>query len=422
MILQEEKGKPAMTPDVSCNIQFVDATGEALVIGTPPSGQPGQYPPFGQYQMWAWFNGLGFQSQLAPAHGTWTGFVQASRGVGDQDDSANLPVSLGNPNTANSSLFQLFASSASNSAHFMYIISTPGSALPPHVILGVVLNNTFEATAPAGVQWQQLNSQTIQLGFPPALSLIVVDLDEIYDSETASVVYEATGANSLSANQLTDLYSQVIGYCYPNLTTLDYELTNVNFTNAPTPASGGQTLIGSQNFTNPENISVTDQINLTKELSETFTLSSGTTWGAGVEVSFSIPLPIDAEATISGTFEYENGEEAETSGSVAVGVAAEIEIPPGQWNVSAYVTLAQNYSASFTGTLQVTGTIAVPAAGLSSQSLNGTVLTNIMSNPNRNNGSQVAPFAPGPNSTTASVSGTISGTLAVNTSLVTTAV
>jgi hypothetical protein len=409
-----------MDPDApGCHVQFVNATQEPLVIGTPPPG----FQSFGSYQMEAWFADLPAPSVLAPSGGKGSGFAQALRGVGDEDDSANLPVSLGNATDANASLFQYFAASAPNSAHFMYLTGSPGSSVPRRIALGIASETTFEATAPAQVQWYQLGTQTIQLGFPAALALAVVDLDQIYDPQAAGVIYQEIGTGTLSGDQSLDLYAQVIGYSYPELTSLDYELVDVNFANASTPAPSSRAFINSADVTIPPGASATHHVSIGGSVSSTVSLSSSTTWGVGVEVGFSIPLPFASiEAKVTGSFEYQSGEAAETTVDIAMTVEEDVTLEPGEWTVTAYADMATDYTTSFTGTLSVMGTISVPAVSIGAHPLNGTVLTSIMSNPARNAGSQAGPFSPGPNLTSAPVSGTLSGSFAVHSELITTAV
>jgi hypothetical protein len=408
-----------MIPDgPGCNVQFVNATREPLVIGTPPPG----FQPFGSYQMEAWFGDLETPSVLAPSGGSGSSFAQAQRGVGDEDDSADLPVSLGSVSDPGTSLFQYFAASNPDSSHFMYLTGSPGPSVPHRIVLGVVSGKTFETTAPADLQWHQLRTQTIQLGFPAALSLAIVDLDQIYDSETAGMLYNEIGAETpLSPDQSLDIYAQVIGYSFPELTVLAFELADVEFGSAQTPTPDRNAFVTSTYYTIPPGAAVTQQVAMNGSVSSSISLSSSTTWGLGVEVGFSIPLPFASiEAKVTGSFEHQSGEVAETTVDIGLSVTQEVQLQPGQWKVSMYADMVDNYTTVFTGSLRVTGTIAVPAASVAAHPLNGTVLTAIMENPARDRGSNAGPFTPGPNLTSAPVSGTMSGGFAFDSRLVVT--
>jgi hypothetical protein len=371
--------------------------------------------------MASWFGDLPTPPVLATSGGTSSSLVQALRGVGDQDDSANLPVSLGDAADPNASVFHWFACSASNSAHFMYVTCCRGSSVPQRIVLGITPENAFESTTPAGVQWSQLSGETIQLGFPAALAVAVVDLDEIYDSDTASVVHAAIGAATLSADQELDLYAQVIGYSYPALTSFAYELMDVEFPDPPLPGAGRKQFIGSSYVPVVADESDVHHVSISGTITNTMSLSSGETWGAGVEVGFSMETPFaGVESKLTGSFEHQNGEVAETTVDMGLTVSDDLTLQPGNWKVTAYANMADSYTAAFSGTLRVTGMVAAPGAGVTAHPLNGSVLTAIMANPERNEGCRATPFTAGPDLTSAPVSGVVRGSFAYTTSLETT--
>ena len=405
-----------MNPDGSgCNIQIVNATGLDMVIGTSPTTAAQN---FGSYQMAAWFPGLGFGSVLAPAGSTASAFAQALRGGGDEDDSANCPVNMANASDPGWSLFQWFASSASNSAHFMYIVGSPGSKLPAKYLALGIAQGTFETTPPAQVQWQQLGTETIQLGFPPTLSVILVDLELVYDPVTAKNVYDNMGAATLSQGQSADLYAQVIGFSYPNLTTLAFELTNVSFPNPPTPSTTSKSLIGNDVISVPNSVTVSREVSFEQQFENSVSLSSSTTWAIGVEVKASLPLPMSPSAKLTGSFQYTGQETSDTDVTTTVNLTETVTVQgPGQFQVVGVVEFADNYAAGFIGDLTVTGTIDVPAANVSVEPLNGTVLFSLMNNPKRNQGSEAQPFTLGENNVTAAVTGTLTGSIAYSTDL-----
>lgn len=402
-----------MTPDGPvCNVQFVNATSQSVVIGTPVAGQTG----FNAYQMAQWFNfGGPPPSPLAPPGGRASYFAQALRGGGDEDDAANLPVSLGDPNDATANLFAYNAGSNPDSSHDMIVVPGPGSAIETKsLILGLAPSAFFEATAPSQIQWSPITGPEFRVGFPTALSVIVADLSVLYDADAAAAINAAVTAKTLDQDQYVDLYAQVTGYCYPEFTTLSFNLTNVDFAAPSTPPTAGKTSIGSATYHIPPDASATQTVQFSTSTSQTFTMSSSTDWGGQASVEFNFPLKFLPGASLTGTFNHETADAKETQTSTTMDYQTEVTLPSGDWTVTGYVILSEKYTTTITGTLEVTGTITVPSVDTTAQPLNGTVLTSIMSNPDRNEGSQAGPFSAGSNATTAPVNGTISGTFATN--------
>lgn len=409
-----------MTPDGSgCSIQIVNATGIEVTIGAPPPGQV----EFHQYQMAQWFNGLNVGSVLAPAGATGGPFLaQASRGVGDEDDAANLPVSMSNPMNPGWSLFQWFAGSAPNSAHYMRLAGTPGNALPTDRIAIGIANGLFENTAPGQVNWYQLtNGQNIQLGFPPALSVVIVDLNLLFESAGALALWNAMSSNpSLPPDQAIELYAQVIGFSYPDLTTLAFQLSNVTWNNPPVATNTTSNTISTSQIDVPPGASEQHCVHASGTLDQSLTVSSTATWSATAEVSATIPFPLSPGASFNTTFEYDNGEVSQSNSGTSVNIKDTVTLGPGSWNVTAVAIMADNYTAEFTADLLVEGSVTVPAAQVTQQPLNGAVLLALVNNPARNEGTAITFTQVGPDNVSGSVSGTLSGNMAVLTEFKTT--
>jgi len=246
----------------------------------------------------------------------------------------------------------------------------------------------------------------------------LVDLEKVYDPITASHVYGSIGAGTLSAQQSTDLYAHVIGFSYPSLTTLDFALTDVTFPNPPTPSTTSKSVIGKDFITIPNDVTVTRKVSFDQQFQSSISVSSSTTWAIGTEVKVSLPLPLSPSAKATASVQFNGQHAAETDVITTVSLAESVRVQgPGRFEIVGFVEFADNYTATFTGDLMVTGTIDVPAARVGVKPLNGTVLFNLMNNPSRNAGSHAQPFTIGAGNVTASVTGTLNGTMAYTTDL-----
>ena len=129
-------------------------------------------------------------------------------------------------------------------------------------------------------------------------------------------------------------------------------------------------------------------------------------------------LPMSPSAKLTGSFQYTGQETSDTDVTTTVNLTETVTVQgPGQFQVVGVVEFADNYAAGFIGDLTVTGTIDVPAANVSVEPLNGTVLFSLMNNPKRNQGSEAQPFTLGENNVTAAVTGTLTGSIAYSTDL-----
>lgn len=405
-----------------CQVQVVNATGQDLLIGAATRSF---YAPFGAYQMAEWFSDLKVGDVLAKS-GTYDNnyFVQFLSGGGDDTDGASMPVALGTYSTdvakgsagqVNNLVFELLACSGAASTHFMYIVPMTGDSVPKRTVLGIFGTGLFQNARPSDISWlkawtwhEQDNDQPrkIMLNLPYAVAIIVVDLDHIYDSETARALYDAIGAATLDSNELVDLFGQVAGTCMPPRTSLAYELIDVHLQNVPqnTPT---EMLVNESIITNTTKGSITKSLDFNKSMAQSFSLSSTQIWGVGVEIPFKIPLGA-ADGTLNGSFEYQGGEQAQTTGNVSLSVQYQITLGPGTWKVFAYINMATNVTVGFEGKLHVAASVPIPGVGR--YSLNGTTISRILKDPHRNHGTTITTFIPGPNSNIASVSGTITGT------------
>lgn len=398
-----------MTPDVYTQLEIVNATSSDLVVSPNP---PANVPAFHSYQMATWFTPSA-PSPIAASSKTATYTIQFSRGGGDEDDAADLVVSLGQtgPN-----LFHLYAGSSPNSAHYLEVI--PLAPKSSQVVIGVSPAQFFEQSVPSSIRWSLINTgqPTVPLSLnppsqPSPQALVVADLGLLFDAATAANFISAISTGSLTTEDLQNLYAQVTGYCFPGATTLSYKLTQIEFAHLPPVTNGTTTtaVIGQTTATvTSESLEVT--VGLDQTVMDTFSLTSDQTWAIGAEVGFDLPIPFVPDATISGSFESANGESAEVQQSASFGTSATMTMPgPGTYVVTATALIAENYKAPFTGTLEITGVATAPQSA--AYPLNGTLLALLLApNSPRNAGLDVGPVTPGPNLATVPVSGNLTAT------------
>lgn len=398
-----------MTPDVYTQLEIVDATASNLVVSSNP---PANVPAFNSYQMAAWFP-PGAPSPVAASSKTATYMIQFFRGGGDEDDAADLVVSLGQtgPN-----LFHLYAGSTPTSAHYLEVI--PLAQASSQVVIGVSPAQFFEQSSPSSISWSLINAgqPNVPLSLnPPSPSspqaLVVADLSLLFDAATAASFISAIGTGSLTTEDLQNLYAQVTGYCFPQATTLSYKLTEIEFADLPPVTNGTTTtaVIG-QTTATVTSASLEVTVGLDQSVTDTFSLTSDQTWAIGAEVGFDLPIPFIPDATISGSFESASGEAAEIQQAANFGTQATMTMPdPGTYVVTATALIAENYQAPFTGTLEITGVATAPQSA--AYPLNGTLLALLLAPGSpRNAGLSIGPITPGPNLVTVPVSGNLTAT------------
>jgi hypothetical protein len=188
-------------------VQLVNATALPLIVGTAGPG-----PSCNRYQMRSWPS----PDFSCPAKSDKTFEVWFARGVGDQDDGADLQLNIGIDPWWNPAMW-IQARSASNSGHYLQVSFQPPSegALYIH---GICLSSTWQDAQPSTIEWGvALAGGTVFLKYLGTMNekqaIIYADLTEISpDAVTASYYYTSILSKTLSPAQQSGLYVNVNTY------------------------------------------------------------------------------------------------------------------------------------------------------------------------------------------------------------------
>ncbi|WP_342151574.1 hypothetical protein [Methylorubrum sp. SB2] len=191
-----------MTPDVSTNLQIVNVTNAALFSGNGGSNEGKN----NQYQMNSWFPGG--TGTIADVQGSASYMLQFLRGVGDEDDGADLQINVGPNNDGPSNVVWLQARSADNSAHYMQaLVQTPSVPGSGPFAIAINENGTWPTRQAQEVQLKwYCGRQTVPFGpfTGGAQSLAVIDLQAVFGAEAAQQIGAAIQQGQPSAG---DSYS-----------------------------------------------------------------------------------------------------------------------------------------------------------------------------------------------------------------------
>ncbi|MBB5752870.1 hypothetical protein [Prosthecomicrobium pneumaticum] len=117
--LPEIQREIAMTPDIFTDLHFVNATRHALYPGHGDSNEGFCHT----YQMWWWFGSYRdnqeFDTPIVDRARAKTFRLQLNRGVGDQDDGADMQVNVGDDNTGTCNVVFVKGRSDNRSGHHL---------------------------------------------------------------------------------------------------------------------------------------------------------------------------------------------------------------------------------------------------------------------------------------------------------------
>jgi hypothetical protein len=416
-----------MTPGPLTTFRLLNATTQALFV----ADQPKAPTPWGAYQMKEWF---GFSassdgdtpgdppSPLCASGGNATYKAQFFTGGGDTDDAADLLVALGSTNGTDAGLFHLYAGSRADSTHYFYNTLVHGNKVGGLVVIGSGLAAAPQEAGAGLITWACLptgDPQGIYLGEAKAETsrvIMVADLRVLYDADTAQSIHAQIAAGTLPVTLKSDLYAQVVGYCSPEATTLSYSLADITFENPPAPTQGSTSLIGQQKIhMNTGAATATQTVALSRSIERSVQLTTTTTFGLNAKVSFKLPVSFMPGAEIGGSFEYSNQESYTKTDTTEFSINMQVTpTEPGDYVVTAYVVIADDYKADFSGTFTLRGSVM---DGKRQVPLNTTVLAAIMANPSRNDGYAGGPLVPSPSgdALTSTVQGTMTATFGYDT-------
>lgn len=189
-----------MTPDAWTNLQIVNCTSLPLISGAGNGG--GGIGFFNAYQMNSWFNFPGgAPSPVVASHAAASYTLQFLRGVGDEDDGADIQLNLGTAISGASSVVWLQGRSAQNSAHYLQAqLQQPSlSGVGPFVV-AVTQQGTWPMDPPGkGLTWYA-GTQVAPLGAPDAdQCLAIIDLGAIVPQDAAQAIIQMIEAGTLGA-------------------------------------------------------------------------------------------------------------------------------------------------------------------------------------------------------------------------------
>ncbi|OAS12360.1 hypothetical protein [Methylobacterium platani] len=200
-----------MTPDAWTNLQIVNCTSFPLISGAGKGG--GGIGFFNAYQMNSWFNAPNAApNPIVASRATASYMLQFLRGVGDEDDGADIQLNLGTATSGASSVVWLQARSAQNSAHYLQAqLQQPTVSGAGPFAVAVTQQGTWPLDEPGtGLTWYA-GTQLAPLGAPDAdQCLAIVDLGAIVSQDVAQALVQMMVAGTLSADDAESLWMGVM--------------------------------------------------------------------------------------------------------------------------------------------------------------------------------------------------------------------
>ena len=166
-----------MTPNVFTDLQIVNATRRALFPGNGGDNQ-GRCDT---YKMEWWFGSYRdnkkYARPIVPVRGGATYRLQFQRGVGDQDDSADMQLNVSDANTRACNVAYLKARSDNRSAHNIEV-DVQAPSLPRHgpFVVAFNRNGQWPTDGATSLEWYAAG-QSFETGTPDGPQcLAVIDL------------------------------------------------------------------------------------------------------------------------------------------------------------------------------------------------------------------------------------------------------
>ncbi|MDQ1159557.1 hypothetical protein QE385_003954 [Sphingomonas sp. SORGH_AS 950] len=196
-----------MTPDVYSNLTVLNITGQDITTG----GGGDNAGFFHQYQMFAWFNAITnpYPALIAPSKGSATYLMQFYRGVGDEDDAADIQMNAGNQNRGAENVVWLQARSNDNSSHYIQAVVQNATAHGGPYVIAFTKTGPWPATpdAVSTLTWAG-SGNTVGTGTPNTdQTLAIIDLGALFPSDVAKAL-----AVQICNGALSDLDAETIWY------------------------------------------------------------------------------------------------------------------------------------------------------------------------------------------------------------------
>ncbi|WP_309697568.1 hypothetical protein [Sphingomonas sp. SORGH_AS_0870] len=139
--------------------------------------------------------------------------AQFLRGVGDEDDAADLQINLGPSNTGQANLIWLQARSADNSAHYIQAeIQTPSIENAGPFAIAITQSGFWPTNDPSVLSWYSGN-QILQLGAPDDNQcLAIIDLQALFGVQVAQIFAKTISAGQPSRADALTLWIAVNRY------------------------------------------------------------------------------------------------------------------------------------------------------------------------------------------------------------------
>jgi hypothetical protein len=195
-----------MTPDAYSNLQILNATNADLFSGGGGSNQGF----FNAYQMNSWFGFPIAPSPVVASRAAASYTLQFLRGVGDEDDAADMQLNAGPSNTGDANVVWIQARSASNSAHYIQAVVQSATAGGGPYVVGYVVNGTWPTQDDSSIAWAGPGN-TLQLGAPNAAQcLAVIDLAALFGQPLAGNLAKSISAGQLSPADAYSIWTEVL--------------------------------------------------------------------------------------------------------------------------------------------------------------------------------------------------------------------
>jgi len=199
-----------MTPDVYSNMTILNVTQQDITTG----GGGDNAGFFHQYQMFAWFNAITnpYPALIAPSKGSATYLMQFFRGVGDEDDGADIQMNAGNQNRGAENVVWLQARSNDNSSHYIQAVVQNATAHGGPYVIAFTKTGPWPGTSGAvsTLTWAG-SGNTVGTGTPNTdQTLAIIDLGALFPSDLAKILATEISNNRLSAMDAESIWYQVM--------------------------------------------------------------------------------------------------------------------------------------------------------------------------------------------------------------------
>ncbi|MBB5752867.1 hypothetical protein [Prosthecomicrobium pneumaticum] len=202
-----------MSPDVFTDLQVLNATASGLYPGSGGSNKGFCH----SYQMWYWFGckeeAQNYPSPVVERAKAKTYRLQFKRGVGDQDDGADMQLNVGDKNTGDCNVVYVKGRSDNRSVHFLSAeVQTPNLTGRGPFVVAFNERGKWPTLGPGPLQWKTPEQSFAMPMYNDDQCLAIIDLGIWVPPFIADVWLRAMRAGTFGGNDAIMLWTYVMRY------------------------------------------------------------------------------------------------------------------------------------------------------------------------------------------------------------------